>query len=635
VRAVNSGGESPDSTQVSATPKAAAAAAPTGLTATAGDAKVDLRWTAVTGATGYNVYRSTTTGSFGTTPVNANPVTAASFSDTGLTNGTKYFYIVRAVNAGGESASSAEVSATPVAPAPGAPTGLTATAGDAKVDLKWTAETSATTYNVYRSTGGGALARIGSPTPATGTTLTDSTAANGTTYTYAVRAVNANGESANSNTVTATPTAAAAPGTFTFAPAADVYVSQASPTTAFNGSELQAVGGTTSAKQSFLRFTVSGLPAGATVSSAKLRLFVTNDSTNGGVFNTITNTTFTETTTWNTKPAIDGPQVGSLGAVALNTFQEITLPAGTVTGNGTVSFAMRLPATVTNTLGYASRSNATVANRPQLIVTTGAGASQPPATVPAAPTGLAATAGNAQVGLSWNAVAGATGYNVYRSTTSGSFGTTPVNATPLTSASFTNTGLTNGTQYFFVVRAVNASGQSPSSTQVAATPAAPPAGATFTFAPAADVFVSQASPTAAFNGSELQAVGGTTSAKQSFLRFTVSGLPVGATVSSAKLRLFVTNDSTNGGVFNTITNTTFTETATWNTKPAIDGPQVGSLGAVALNTFQEITLPAGTVKGNGTVSFAMQVPAAVTNTLGYASRNNTTVANRPQLIVTT
>jgi hypothetical protein len=185
-----------------------------------------------------------------------------------------------------------------------------------------------------------------------------------------VRAVNANGESANSTTVTATPTAPAAPGTFTFRPAGDVYVSQASPTTANNGAELQAVGGSTSAKRSYLRFTVTGLPAGSTVSSAKLRLFVTNDSTNGGVFNTITNTTFTESTTWNTKPAIDGPQVGSLGAVALNTFQEITLPAGTVNGNGSIAFAIQLPASVTNTLGYASRSNTTVANRPQLVVTT-------------------------------------------------------------------------------------------------------------------------------------------------------------------------------------------------------------------------------------------------------------------------
>ena len=42
-----------------------------------------------------------------------------------------------------------------------------------------------------------------------------------------------------------------------------------------------------------------------------------------------------------------------------------------------------------------------------------------PSTAPAAPTGLAATAGNAQVGLSWNASSGATSYNVKRATVSG------------------------------------------------------------------------------------------------------------------------------------------------------------------------------------------------------------------------
>jgi chitin-binding protein len=90
--------------------------------------------------------------------------------------------------------------------------------------------------------------------------------------------------------------------------------------------------------------------------------------------------------------------------------------------------------------------------------------------VPPAPTGLAGTAGNAQVSLTWNAVSGATGYNVKRSTTSGGpYANVGAN---VTTNSFVNTGLTNGTPYYYVVTALNASGESPISTQVSATPAA-------------------------------------------------------------------------------------------------------------------------------------------------------------------
>ncbi|HET9313991.1 MAG TPA: lytic polysaccharide monooxygenase, partial [Vicinamibacteria bacterium] len=93
-----------------------------------------------------------------------------------------------------------------------------------------------------------------------------------------------------------------------------------------------------------------------------------------------------------------------------------------------------------------------------------------PAAVPPAPTGLTATAGNAQVQLSWNAAAGATSYNVKRSTTNG--GPYSNVATGVTATSYTNTGLTNGTTYYYVVTAVNAGGESPVSNQAGATPQA-------------------------------------------------------------------------------------------------------------------------------------------------------------------
>jgi predicted carbohydrate-binding protein with CBM5 and CBM33 domain len=97
-----------------------------------------------------------------------------------------------------------------------------------------------------------------------------------------------------------------------------------------------------------------------------------------------------------------------------------------------------------------------------------------PGNVPPAPAGLIATPGNGQVSLSWNAASGATGYNVKRSTTNGGPYTNV--ATNVTSTSYTNTGLTNGTTYYYVVTAVNASGESPVSTQASATPSGPSGG---------------------------------------------------------------------------------------------------------------------------------------------------------------
>jgi len=114
VAAYNSYGVSADSTEVSATPQApmSAPAVPTGLVATGGDTTASLTWTAVSGATSYHVKRSATSGS-GYVQVAA--PTAAIFADSGLTNGTTYFYVVSALNSAGESGNSSQANATPAA----------------------------------------------------------------------------------------------------------------------------------------------------------------------------------------------------------------------------------------------------------------------------------------------------------------------------------------------------------------------------------------------------------------------------------------------------------------------------------------------------------------------------------------
>ncbi len=86
----------------------------------------------------------------------------------------------------------------------------------------------------------------------------------------------------------------------------------------------------------------------------------------------------------------------------------------------------------------------------------------------AAPVALNATAGDGKVILNWTASPGATGYYVQQSTTNG--GPYKIAGANVSSATFTNSGLTNGVMYYYTVSATNAFGSSAVSTQVSARP---------------------------------------------------------------------------------------------------------------------------------------------------------------------
>ncbi len=90
-------------------------AAPTGLGGTRGDAQALLNWNASLNANGYNLKRSLTSG--GPYALIATNLPALTFTDSGLLNGTNYYYVATATNSTGESGNSAPISVRPVSAA--------------------------------------------------------------------------------------------------------------------------------------------------------------------------------------------------------------------------------------------------------------------------------------------------------------------------------------------------------------------------------------------------------------------------------------------------------------------------------------------------------------------------------------
>jgi autotransporter-associated beta strand protein len=142
--ALNDSGASMDGSEVGAT---TIPAAPSVLSASAGDGRVDLAWTASTGATGYTILRATE--SAGPYTAVATSVTPTTHTDTGVSNGTTYYYRVVATNDSGASTNSAVVSATPAAPPSVKITGKAKIATEkAKVVLRGTTSGTVTSVTV-------------------------------------------------------------------------------------------------------------------------------------------------------------------------------------------------------------------------------------------------------------------------------------------------------------------------------------------------------------------------------------------------------------------------------------------------------------------------------------------------------
>jgi len=332
---------------------------------------------------------------------------------------------------------------TPTVPA--APTGLSATAGNTQVSLSWTASSGATSYDIHRGTTSNGQSATPIATGVTGTSYTNTGLTNGTTYFYKVKAVNSAGASGYSGEASATPILTSQPvpdGTYTLAPAnASSLRLQATGTA--NGANVNIGTATGATNQQWVLTSLSGniyklVPASATAQG----LDVNGQSTSPGSNVQLWQYLGQQNQRW------------ALTAMSGNYMlvpQHATNLRLNVTGGGTTN----------GTNVDVQTDNSSSAQR-WIISAVGS---------QAAPTGLSATGGNAQVGLSWTAAAGATSYNIHRGTSSNGQNSTPI-ATGVTGTSYTNTGLTNGTTYYYKITATGSSGTSGYSNEASATPAA-------------------------------------------------------------------------------------------------------------------------------------------------------------------
>jgi beta-galactosidase len=404
---------------------------PATLAAIGGNGQVILNWSAVPGATGYNLKRAATSG--GPYSLIGTNLPALSFTNIGAANGTTYYYVVSATNSssGNESPNSLEENATPNPPPPASPTGLTAKSGNSQAILGWTAVPNVIGYNVKRSsTSGGPYFIIA--TNISGVTFTNAELPNGWQYYYVVSALNAFGESSNSTEVTAvqvplgtlTGTIIGSSGSYNNIGNAISNVFDGDLATYYDAADQ------------------SGDWAGLDL----------------GISNIITEIDYCPRATFASR-MVGGVFQGDNSAsfpspVTLFTVSD-TPPDGVMTKqliNNSSSFRY------VRYLGPAS-SSCNVAEVRFI------GYSQ---SIPI-PSGLTATPGNGQVTLNWSMSLGATNYNVKRGTNNGGPYT---NVGSSTNPNYTDYGLVNNITYYYVVSAVSLGGESTNSAQVSATPSA-------------------------------------------------------------------------------------------------------------------------------------------------------------------
>ncbi len=503
--AASSGRQGTSGTTTTVAADTTAPSAPTNVTAAVSGSTVSLAWTAATdnvGVTQYDVHRSTTATFTPSSSTLVGSASTTSFTNSSVASGTWYYRIMARDAAGNWSAPSTAASAVIAdSTAPTVPAGLTAAVSGSSVALSWTASTDnvgVTQYDVHRGT-----VPDFSPTPytvvagVTGTSYTHTGVSAGTWY-YRVAARDAAGNwsglstaaaavvaDVNAPTVPTGVTATVSGLTATLSWTAstdnvavtgyDIYRSSLSGFTPGLESLVGTVTGTS--------FTYESAVAGTTYYRVVAKDAAGNRSSASAE---VAVTLVVVDTTAPSAPAVTALLSGSTVSLSWPASTDNVGVAGYEVHRSASSSFVPSSTTLLANIGGTSYTNTSVPVGTwtyRIVAKDAAGnraASLPVSvtvadtTAPTAPTQLAVASGAAKwsVRVSWAAATdnvGATGYYVYRSSSSGFSVSTSTLIGYVTTLSFTDTSVPRGTWYYRVVARDAVGNRSVASTQVAAT----------------------------------------------------------------------------------------------------------------------------------------------------------------------